>query len=55
MADVALAAWTRFRPTGPERDERGATSLEWVMIVALLLSAVVLAASFGTSWAGDVA
>jgi Flp pilus assembly protein TadG len=55
MADVVLAAWTRCRPTGAARDECGATALEWVMIVALLLSAVVLVTAFGTSWTGDVA
>ncbi len=55
MADVVLAASTRFRPTGAARNERGATTLEWVMIVALLLSAVVLVTAFGTSWTADVA
>jgi Flp pilus assembly pilin Flp len=52
---VVLAASTRFRPTGEARNERGATAVEWVMIVALLLSAVVLVAAFGASWTGDVA
>ena len=55
MADVALTWWTRLHPTSPDRDERGTTAVEWVMIVALLLSAVVLVATFGTSWAGDAA
>jgi len=55
MADVALAWWSSVHPTGPDRDERGATAVEWMMIVALLLSAVVLVAAFGTSFAGDVA
>ena len=54
MADVALARWSTLYPTGPDRDERGATAVEWMMIVALLLSAVVLVAALGTSFAGDV-
>ena len=52
MADVVRAWWTLLHPTGPDRAERGATAVEWVMIVALLLSAVVLVSAFGTSWAG---
>ena len=55
MADVALAWWSSVHPTGADRDERGATAVEWMMIVALLLSAVVLVAAFGSSWTGDAA
>ena len=54
MADVALAWWSTLHPAGPDRDERGATAVEWMMVVALLLSAVVLVAALGTSFAGDV-
>ena len=55
MADVVLTWWSRLHPTGPERDERGTTALEWVMIVALLVSAVVLVATAGTAWTRNAA
>jgi len=51
MADVAVAWWTGARRRGA--DERGATGVEYLMIVALLLAAAVLVATFGASLAGD--
>jgi hypothetical protein len=33
-------------------DERGATAVEWAMIVALVVAALVLVAALGAGWAG---
>jgi hypothetical protein len=35
------------------RDETGATPLDWVMVAALVVAAIVLVASLGASWFGD--
>ena len=51
MADVVLAWWIGAQREGA--DEQGTTVVEYVMIVALLLAAVVLVATFGASLAGD--
>jgi hypothetical protein len=40
---------------GERTDERGATPVEWVMVVALVLAAIVLVVTLGGSWVGDVA
>ena len=54
MVDVVLEWWGRMGPARAARDERGTTALEWVMVAALCLSAVVLVGSLGTSWVGNV-
>jgi Flp pilus assembly pilin Flp len=52
MVDVVLAWWSRH-PEHVVRDERGATALEWVMVVALCLAAVVLVGTLGASLTGS--
>ena len=42
-------------PARPDRDERGTTAVEYLMVVALLVAAVVLVTTLGASLAGDVA
>jgi Flp pilus assembly pilin Flp len=39
---------------GSRPDERGATAVEWMMIVGLAVAALVLVATLGSGWAGDV-
>ena len=51
MGDVTLAGWARARAA--DTDELGATMVEYLMIVALFVAAVVLVASLGASLAGD--
>ena len=51
MDDVMLAWWIRTR--GTDTDERGATVVEYLMIVALFVAAVTLVATLGASFAGE--
>ena len=51
MDDGLLAWWIRTRRA--DTDERGATVVEYLMIVALCLAAVVLVATLGASLTGD--
>jgi hypothetical protein len=51
MDDVMLAWWIRTR--GADADERGATVIEYLMVVALFVAAVVLVTTLGASFAGD--
>ena len=53
MGDVAFAWCSRLASVNTARDERGTTAIDWVMVVALCLSAVVLVLSFGGAWAGN--
>jgi hypothetical protein len=53
MDDVVLAGWTRRRDAGSGADERGTTVVEYLMLLAMVLSAVVLVATLGASLAGD--
>jgi len=55
MDDLVLAWWSRVHSVAPERGEQGTTVVEYVMIVALLLAAVVLVMSLGPSMVGDAA
>jgi Flp pilus assembly pilin Flp len=55
MDDLVLAWWSRVHAAGLERGERGTTVVEYLMVVALLLAAVVLVTSLGASMVGDVA
>ena len=48
MDDVMLAWWIRTR--GADADERGATVIEYLMVVALFVAAAVLVASLGASF-----
>jgi hypothetical protein len=50
MYDMVLAVWSRLRAV--DGDERGTTTLEYVMFVALIVATVVFAASLGASLTG---
>jgi hypothetical protein len=53
MDDVVLAWSNGARDAGSGADERGTTVVEYLMLLALVLSAVVLVATLGASLAGD--
>jgi Flp pilus assembly pilin Flp len=51
MGDVMLAWWTRARTA--DADELGATVVEYLMVVALLVAAAVLVTTLGVLLAGN--
>jgi hypothetical protein len=51
--DVLRTWWTGIVATGTG-DERGTTAVDWLMVVALCIAAVVLLTTFGASLVGDV-
>ena len=55
MDDLMLACWNRVHAVGLERSEQGTTVVEYMMVVALLLAAVVLVTSLGASMVADLA
>ena len=49
MSDTMLALWTRIQNLHIEADERGATAVEYGMIVALIAAVIVgIVATVGT-------
>ncbi len=46
MSDTILALWTRLQNLHVEADERGATAVEYGMIVALIAAVIALTVGF---------
>lgn len=46
MSDTILALWTRIQNLKFEADERGATAVEYGMIVALIAAVIALTVGF---------
>jgi hypothetical protein len=52
MLDVVQTGWSHVHPADGFGDERGTTTLDYVMVVALVVATVVMLASVGASLAG---